>query len=111
MPSSTTLNSPRYRIVLGDWSDPDTWQPHEIQTIGRDMQMAETLFARHKQWGKVGDAPIRFQQVIAFYAMKRTGAYAGTFDQFEAAVLEVLEADDPDGEGEAVPTLPGPETA
>lgn len=107
----TTLNSPRYRIVLGDWADPETWVSHEIQTIGRDMQMAETLFARHKQWGKVGDAPIRFQLVIGYYATKRTGTYAGTFDQFEGDVIEVLEAEDPDGEGEAVPTRPGPETA
>ena len=88
--------------MLGDWADPETWVENELQCIGRDMQMAETLFARHKQWGKISDAPIRFQTVIAFYAMKRTGNYSGSFDQFESDLLEVTEA----GEEEADPTSP-----
>lgn len=105
--TTPTLKSPVYRVVLGDWSAPDTWQAHEVQTIGRDLQMAETLFARHKPWGKPGDNPIKFQVVIGYYALKRTGVYAGSFEQFEADALEVLEAD----EGEDVtPTNPGPET-
>lgn len=97
-----TLNSPTYHVVLGDWADESTWVEHDVRAIGRDLQAAETLFARHKQWGKITDAPIRFQAVTAFYALRRTGAYAGSYDAFENDYLEVSEA----GSDETGPTNP-----
>lgn len=88
-----TLNSPTLRVVLGDWADESTWTDHEVKVIGRDMQMAEQLFARHKPWGKAIDSPIKFQAVMAFYAIKRAAGYTGSWDQFEAEYLEVTEVD------------------
>lgn len=92
MSKQVTLSSPRYRVVLGDWSDPDTWVDHEVQAIGRDLQMAETLFAKHREWGKYTDQGVKLTAVAAFYACKRTGVFAGNWDEFENSYLEVTEA-------------------
>jgi hypothetical protein len=97
-----TLNSPTYHVVLGDWSDESTWVEHDVRSIGRDLQSAETLFARHRQWGKITDAPIKFQAVTAYYALRRTGLYSGSWDGFESEYLEVTEA----GSEEVGPTNP-----
>jgi hypothetical protein len=102
MMTTPTLNSPTYRVVVGDWSDEATWQAHEVRALGRDLQMAEQLFSRHKQWGKPMDSPIKFQAVAAFYALKRAGGYSGSWDTFESEYLEVTEA----GNDEVGPTNP-----
>lgn len=94
MATQATLNSPTYHVVLGDWADESTWVAHDVRAIGRDLQAAETLFARHKQWGKIVDSPIRFQAVVAYYGLKRTGLYAGSYADFENDYLEVSEVED-----------------
>jgi hypothetical protein len=83
-----TLSSPRYRVILGDPEQPDTWRALEVQAITRDMQGAEELFARHK-WGKPQDQPIRMVAVSAYLALRRSGQIEGSWDDFDAAYLDV----------------------
>lgn len=85
------LNSPRYRVIIGDADDPDTWQALEVQAITRDLAAAETLFIRHK-WGKPSEAAIKLTSVAAYYALKRTGQISGSWEEFENDYLEVGEA-------------------
>jgi hypothetical protein len=102
-----TLRSPRYRVVLGDVDEPDTWVELEAQAITRDLQAAETLFARHK-WGKPSDQAIKLTSVAAYYALRRTGQITGSWDEFEASYLEVSEAEVHD---RVDPSLPAPDPA
>lgn len=87
-----TLKSPRYRVVLGDPDDPESWQELEVQALTRDLQMAEGLFARHK-WGKPMDQAIKMTAVSAYYALRRTGQIDGSWESFEQTYLEVSEVD------------------
>jgi hypothetical protein len=87
------LNSPRYRVVLGDPDDPETWQALEVQSITRDITAAETLFATHKSWGKMMDSPIRLTALSAFYGLRRTGQIEGSWESFEQSYIEVNQAD------------------
>jgi hypothetical protein len=87
------LNTPRYRIVLGDPEDPATWTELFVQAIGRDLQHAETLFHR-RRWGSPQHAAIKFQAASAYYALKRTGAVEGEWEAFESEYLEVSDGDD-----------------
>lgn len=97
MSKPITLKSPRYRVVVGEAEDPSTWAELEAQAITRDLQAAETLFAKRK-WGSPGDRPIMLTAVSAYYALIRTGQISGSWDEFEASYLEVSEADDEDDE-------------
>jgi hypothetical protein len=99
------LEQPLYRVVLGDWADSETWTEHRVQTIGPDLKAAETLFGRHKEWGRYTDNPLRFQVVVGYYACRRTGAFSGTWDQFAESYLEVSEV----GSEVVSPTPPGVE--
>lgn len=106
------LSTPRFRVVLGEADNPDTWQELTVQAIGRDLQAAETLFHRRK-WGPASGQAIRFQAAAAFYALRRTGQVEGEWEAFEAGYLEVSDADDSDdtvGDGGDMvgPTVPGP---
>lgn len=87
------LNSPRYRVILGDPEDPDTWSELEVQSITRDIASAETLFANHKSWGKPLDSAIKLTAVSAFYALIRTGQITGSWDAFEESFIEVSTAE------------------
>lgn len=101
-----TLASPRYRIVLGDVNDPETWGEIEVQAITRDLQAAEGLFIRHK-WGKPQEQPLKMTVVSAYFAAVRAGLITGSWDEFERSYLEVSEAG-----ADAVPPTPGePEPA
>lgn len=103
MTKPITLSSPRYRVVMGDFNDPDTWQEVEVQALTRDLQMAEGLFAKHK-WGKPSDQAIKLTAVSAYYAMRRCGLIEQTtsWEAFEQSYLEVTEA----GVDEVDPTQP-----
>lgn len=100
------LNSPRYRVVVGDPENPDTWTELEVQAITPDLTAAESLFIRHK-WGKPIESPLKLTAVSAYYALKRTGQIEGSWDQFEAGYIEVGEA----GSDAIPPTLPEPAPA
>lgn len=86
------LNSPRYRVVLGDVENPDTWQALEVQAITPDLTAAESLFIRHK-WGKPTDSPMKLVSVSAYFALRRSGVIEGSWEAFEAGLLEVGEAE------------------
>lgn len=101
MSKPVTLKSPRYRLVVGDDTDPSTWAELEVQAITRDMQMAEGLFARHK-WGKPDTQPIKFMATAAYYALRRTGQIEGSWESFEQSYLEITEA----GAEDVDPTQP-----
>lgn len=92
MPTTATalrLVSPRVRVILGDPAGfAENWTGIDVQTIGRDFQHAETLFAIQK-WGRVADQPMHSMAAAAYYALRRTGQFSGAWEQFEAEYLEV----------------------
>jgi hypothetical protein len=98
-----TLKSPRYRVVLGDVDDPDTWTELEVQAITPDLTRAEEVFARRK-WGRPGDSAIKVTVLSAYFALLRSGLIErGTsWEDFEGSYLEVGEV----GVDEVGPTLP-----
>jgi hypothetical protein len=85
MAKTPHLNAYPFTVVLGDPENPEI---HEVIAYGRDMQKVESLFA-DRRWGAVSDRPITGAVAAAYFACMRSGVYAGTFDQFEAAHLEV----------------------
>lgn len=91
MSKPVTLQSPRYRVVIGDPDEPSTWQELVVQALTRDLASAEGLFAKRK-WGSPGEQPIKLTAVSAYMALLRSGQIAGSWDQFEAQYLEVTEA-------------------
>lgn len=100
------LQSPRYRVVIGDIDDPDGWTELEVQALTRDLTAAEAVFVRHK-WGKPQDSPMRFSAVAVWSALRRTGAIEGSWEAFEQSYLEIGEA----GSDAVPPTLPEPDPA
>lgn len=103
--STVSLSSPRLNVILGDPTQPpESWRAEEVQTIGRDLVSAETLFGVRK-FGRTQDHPVRSLVAMAYAALIRTGKYEGPFDKFEADYIEVQ----PVGADEAFPTEPGPE--
>ncbi len=107
MTSRIKLKSPRYRVVLGDVDDPDTWEEFEVQAIGADQVRAESIFARRK-WGQINDFRVKFADLSAWCALTRTGQLDATWEQFQDLYIEVTGAED-DEEGDTVPTRPAPE--
>jgi hypothetical protein len=101
MSKPVTLQSPRYRVVVGDPAETDTWQELEVQALTRDLASAETLFAKRK-WGSPSEHPIKLTAVSAYMALLRTGQVEGSWDAFEAQYLEVTEA----GADTVGPTVP-----
>ena len=100
------LTTYKFRVVLGNPDHPDTLTELVVHGVGRDVQQAETLFAQ-RSWGKTTDRPMTSAAVIAWAGLKRTGQFTGTYDEFEAAYLEVA----PVEEVTAIPTEPAPEPA
>jgi len=91
MSKPVTLQSPRYRVVVGGVADASTWQELEVQALTRDLASAESLFAKRK-WGAPNEQPIKLTAVAAYQALLRSGQIQGSWDQFEAQYLEVTEA-------------------
>ena len=112
--SNIKLRTLRYRVIIGDPELPqDTWAVHEVQSIGRDMTRAETIFAR-KKWGKPMDHPIRYQDLVAWCALVRAERIDMSWDEFEQTYIECAAVDDDEAgdegeDGYARPTRPGPD--
>lgn len=87
------LSSPRLRVVFGDVERPDDWVSVDVQTIGRDMMMAEELLARNGL-GKMADVPIAGSAAAAYYALKRTGKRPGDWEAFQSEYLDIQAVDD-----------------
>lgn len=86
-----SLQSPRYRVVVGNPDESATWQELEVQALTRDLASAEQLFSKRK-WGAPAEQPIKLTAVSAYMALIRTGQIQGSWDQFEQQYLEVTEA-------------------
>jgi hypothetical protein len=82
------LTTYKFRVVFGDPENPDTLTERIVHGVGRDVQASETLFAQ-RGWGQVTDRPMTSAAAVAWAALKRTGQFAGTFDEFEASYLSV----------------------
>lgn len=106
MATNIKLTSPKLRVVMGNPDDESTWTEHEVQTMGRDSTAAETLMGVQK-YGRTTDHPVLFMVAMAYYAMLRNGAFAGPWDDFQNAYIEITGI----GEDEAFPTEAGAEPA
>lgn len=106
--NTPSLTAYRFTVVLGDPGDPATLRALDVTAYGRDIQKVEALFGERK-WGAVDARPITAAVAACYFALLRTGEFAGTFDAFEAAYLEVS-SEEPvkvfPTEAEAVPASP-----
>jgi hypothetical protein len=93
MTNTPSLTAYRFRVVLGNPDDDDSLIEHHVTAFGRDIQQVERLFADRK-WGSTQDRPITAAAGAAYYALTRKGWFDGSFDDFEAAYIEVA-ADEP----------------
>lgn len=106
MSKPVKLTTPRFRIVLGDPEESDSWVELTVQAIGVDMQMAEAQFKRHG-WGAFTEQPLRYQALVAWFAARRRGLIADTYEEFEGSYLEVSRLDTEEVD-EVTPTRPAP---
>lgn len=72
-------------------------QVHNVDTILADQIAFSTTRQRHN-WPSAQDDPILFGSFLAFSAMKRTGAFSGTWDDFllQVAAVDVADAGEVD---------------
>lgn len=96
----------RFVVFLGNAEDESTVTEHHVVAIGADVQRVEALFAGHG-WGEVSKRPITAAAAMAYYALVRTGAFTGTFAEFEGAYIEVQ----PEGQQTVNPTDAAPSPA
>lgn len=102
--SEIKLSSPRYSVVLGNPDDPASWEKIDsVQVLSVDLMRAELVMQRAKQ--KPTELPIRFGAIGVWAALVRTGVVSGSFDAFEAQLVDLEGIE----QTEAVPTPPAPE--
>lgn len=95
----------RFAVIIGDPDDEATLREFHVVAVGRDIQRVEAMFAQNG-WGGVDKRPITAAAAMAWAALTRTGAYPGTFAEFEAEYIEVT----PEGAVVANPTDGAPGT-
>lgn len=64
-----------------------------VQTDNRDLLRWDETSSR-KGWADPSKAPFLWMTFIGWSALKRTGQYAGSWDQFRAEAVEVASAED-----------------
>jgi hypothetical protein len=101
--SAPKLTSYRFRVFGGDADEPEVI---EIHAFGRDVQHTEQEFAA-KKWGAATDRPMTSAAMTSFFALKRTGKFSGTWEEFEEWYLSI----EPIETVSAVPTGAGREPA
>lgn len=79
------LTTYRFRVWMGDAENPDELVIH---AVGRDVQKAEEFFA-DKGWGSTTARPMTAAAVTAFFGLKRSGRFAGKWEEFEEQYLSV----------------------
>ena len=102
------LSNPVVRVILGDVDDEASWREVEVQTVNADM-VAFDLERNRRGWPEMGKAAPLWLTFVSYRALTRRGEFAGSFKDYEAAVLEVGTPDVGDGEAvetDADPTLP-----
>lgn len=82
------LSSPKVRVVLGNDDDPGSWAQREVQTIMKDVVMAESELARTKR-GPASDHPLLALVVACYYALRRTGQGSGSLKDFEEHCIDI----------------------
>lgn len=102
MASTPKLTTFRFRVWMGDPDKPDEFIIHGV---GRDVQKTEEFFA-DKGWGQTTTRPMAAAAVTAFFALKRSARFAGTWEEFENQYLSV----EPVEEVTATPTEAAPVT-
>ena len=101
--SAPKLTSYRFRVFGGDADNPDVY---EVHAFGRDVQQTEKEFATRK-WGAATDRPMSSAAMTTYFALVRTGKFAGTWDEFESWYLSI----EPIETVNSVPTEAGREPA
>ena len=86
--NTPSLTAYRFKVILGNPDDPSTLIEHDVTAYGRDIQKVEALFADRK-YGPTEARPITAAVAAVYFACLRTGVFAGTFDDFEKAYVEV----------------------
>ncbi|AWY04761.1 tail assembly chaperone [Gordonia phage Emperor] len=82
-------------------------EPIEVETTNPDRVRWDMTAAKHN-WPKFTDAPFLGLTFLAWAALRRTGGYDGTWEQFSETDCLDIEADDPEaGEVEPDPTQSG----
>lgn len=99
--SAPKLTTYKFRVLSGSVEDP---AEHLVQSIGRDIQRVEALFADRK-WGETASRPMTAAAATAYFAMLRSGQFRGTWAEFEDFYLAV----EPVEPVTATPTEPGAE--
>jgi len=93
----------KFHVFGGDADDPTSY---EVAAFGRDITKTEAEFA-NRRWGSTTDRPLTSAAMIAYFALYRTGAFKGKWEDFEAWYLSV----EPGEEVSANPTEAGQEPA
>ena len=102
--SEPRLTTPRYRVVFDDGAE------HEVQVVNADMIFFDRERARRRDWPTPDTAPIFWQTVLAWKALRRLDLIGDMpLSVFEDRALQVEGLEETEeGESEVGPTLPDP---
>lgn len=85
------------KVTLDDQSE------HKVQTRTSDYVAYETE-AKKRGWGTVATNPSTWEAFVAHRAMRRDGAFTGTFDEFVRKVEDIEVNFEADQDVEPLPT-------
>jgi hypothetical protein len=80
-----TLTTYTFRVFGGDETNPEM---HLVHGVGRDVQRTEAMFAE-RGWGQTSNRPMTSAAAVSYFAMLRTGAYSGRWEDFEKWYLSI----------------------
>lgn len=83
--SAPKLTTYRFRVFGGNEESPEEYIIHGV---GRDIQKTESFFA-DRGWGSTTSRPMTSAAVTSYFALVRSGRYAGTWDEFEEWYLSI----------------------
>jgi len=87
--SAPKLTTYRFRVLGGDEENPEEFLVHGV---GRDIQKTESFFA-DKGWGNTQSRPMTSAAVVSYFGLRRSGRYAGTWEEFEEWYLSIEPVD------------------
>lgn len=102
MSEPVKLSAPLVRVIR--FSAPG--DSVEVQCANPDLVRWDRTRVRHK-WPTSTDAPFMFMTFVSWAAATRLGLTSDTFDQWEADVADLAEADPDDDDEAGTPTQPG----
>jgi hypothetical protein len=83
--TAPTLTTYKFQVYGGSVDDPES---HTVHGVGRDVQKTEAMFME-RGWGKTDSRPMTSAAVVSYFAMMRTGLFAGTWTDFENWYLSI----------------------